>query len=385
MNTLNKMLNFFFGNGNDGGKVLPFDNIFVNNKEKEDKVKEYFEKQIFKNISNITNDNITNDNSKNLLTQKEVNELVKKVNGQCQIKVTHNPKDDTYTLKSFGVELRGKVDEEGKPIGTWTDGYREFEYVKNDEGLKFKTKQDKNGSREPCDVKFTGFKGAEPSTFFGKVTRFFTKPLFLGTFTNQNPPSKNNNNRKEGTLVYYAGLAAKSSGIIQDKNGVVSSKNGSLAACYLIENPIFDKRIPLKNLPNQQDQQNTTDNQPQDLNTSFTSEKTIGKTQANNNNQPNNQPQDLNKSCDSINSISTQASDNDPKKGGRGSNNNEDFNKKYEKDLCGLIYDPLYEATNNNRLSAYSEQAQNIRNIIYGHGEQIKNKQSKSKQGNNIE
>jgi hypothetical protein len=70
---------------------------------------------------------------------------------------------------------------------------------------------------------------------------------------------------------------------------------------------------------------------------------------------------------------STEASYNGYKKGGRGSNNNEDFNKKYEVALHGLFYDPLYEAyeaTNNNRLSTYNEQAQKMRDIFYRPEEQ---------------
>ncbi len=371
MNFLNLLQNILTL-GNDSSKVCTFNNNDFDNSQQ---VKECFEKDIFKNTSNITNDNIKNENTEKRLSKNKVSEYAKKVNDQCQITVTHNPKDSTYKVKCFGVELRGKVDDGGKPTGTWTDGYREFKYVKNDKGPKFQTKQDENGSRKPCDVKFTGFKEVEPSTFFGKITRFFTKPLFLGTFTNPEPQSKNTRDYNKGTLVYYTGLAAKSSDIIQDKNGVVSSKNGSQEECYCIIDRNFNKRIKLKNLPNQQDQQNIQKKQGgpsiEETRKNKSDVKiTIGKTQANNNNQPNNQPQDfLNSSLPSIDSISTKASDNDSEQG-RNNYDNEDFNKKYEEALYGLFYDPLYKATNNNRLSTYNEQAQKMRDIFYRPEEQ---------------
>ncbi len=391
MNTLNKMLNFFLRNGNDD-KVYPFGNS--NNEENADKVKEYFEQHIFKNTSNITEDNITNDNPENRLSEEQVSEDAKKVNDQCKVTVKNNPTDNTYTVKCFGVELRGEVNVNFKPKGTWKDGYREFKFVENDEELMFQTKEDENGNKNPCHVNFTGFKEVEPSKFFGKITRLFTKPLFLGTFTNKNPQIKNpNDNYREGTLVYYAGLAAESSCIIQDKNGVVSSKNGYLEACYFIKNRIFDKNIPLKNLPNEQERKNTkqktrvktnkksdkgnakittekkqgsknsqtknqpqdfsNQHQPQDLNKSCDSEKTIGKTQANNHHKSRNKPQDLNTSFTSINTTSTTASDNSSKQGRGGSNKNH----------LGLI---------NNDQGNNNEHAQNMRDIFYRPEEQGK-------------
>ncbi len=344
MNFLNLLQNILTL-GNDSSKVCTFNNNDFDNSQQ---VKECFEKDIFKNTSNITNDNIKNENTEKRLSKNKVSEYAKKVNDQCQITVTHNPKDSTYKVKCFGVELRGKVDERGKPTGTWTDGYREFKYIKNDKELKFQTKQDKNGGKKPCCVKFTGFKEVEPSTFFGRMTRFFSQPIFLGTFTSQsNQMQQNKKLNNASTLVYYTGLAAKSSDIIQDKNGVIYWEGGSLKEFYYIKDRNFNKRIKLKNLPNEHQLGN---NQPQDLNTSFTS----------------------------INTTSTTASYNDPEQGRGGSNNHhpKDLNKQDEEDLYGLFYDPLYEAyeayeaTNNNRLSTYNEQAQKMRDIFYRPEEQ---------------